>query len=44
MKRTLQFLNELEHSGMLERYAIGGATGPTFYRHGLEGKWKPWTP
>ncbi len=31
MKRTLQVLNELEHRGVIERYAIGGAMGATFY-------------
>ena len=31
MKRTLQVLNELEHGGVIERYAIGGAMGATFY-------------
>jgi hypothetical protein len=31
MKRTLQVLNELEHDGVVERYAIGGAMGATFY-------------
>jgi hypothetical protein len=31
MKRTLQVLNELERSGVLERYAIGGAMGATFH-------------
>jgi len=31
MKRTLQVLNELERSGVIERYAIGGAMGATFY-------------
>lgn len=31
MKRTLQVLNELEHDGVIERYAIGGAMGATFY-------------
>ncbi len=31
MKRTLQVLNELEVSGLFERYAIGGAVGATFY-------------
>jgi hypothetical protein len=31
MKRTLQILNELERGGVLERYAIGGAMGATFY-------------
>ncbi len=31
MKRTLQVLNELEHAGVIERYAIGGAMGATFY-------------
>jgi hypothetical protein len=31
MKRTLQVLNELERGGVLERYAIGGAMGATFY-------------
>ena len=31
MKRTLQILNELERGGVLDRYAIGGAMGATFY-------------
>ena len=31
MKRTLQVLNELERDGIVERYAIGGAMGATFY-------------
>jgi hypothetical protein len=31
MKRTLQVLNELESNGVIERYAIGGAMGATFY-------------
>jgi hypothetical protein len=31
MKRTLQVLNELEREGVLDRYAIGGAMGATFY-------------
>ena len=31
MKRTLQVLNELELGGVLDRYAIGGAMGATFY-------------
>ena len=31
MKRTLQILNELERGGVIERYAIGGAMGATFY-------------
>ena len=31
MKRTLQILNELERDGVLNRYAIGGAMGATFY-------------
>lgn len=31
MKRTLQALNELEREGVIERYAIGGAMGATFY-------------
>ena len=31
MKRTLQVLNELERGGVIERYAIGGAMGATFY-------------
>jgi hypothetical protein len=31
MKLTLQVLNELERSGVMERYAIGGAIGATFY-------------
>jgi hypothetical protein len=31
MERTLQILNELERDGVLNRYAIGGAMGATFY-------------
>src|SRR5688500_3412987 len=31
MKRTLQVLNELERGGVIDRYAIGGAMGATFY-------------
>jgi hypothetical protein len=31
MERTLQILNELERHGVLNRYAIGGAMGATFY-------------
>ena len=31
MKRTLQVLNELEHDGVVERYAIGRAMAATFY-------------
>src|SRR5688572_31839845 len=31
MKFTLEILNELERSGTLSRYAIGGAMGATFY-------------
>jgi len=31
MKRTLEVLNELERGGVLDRYAIGGAMGATFY-------------
>jgi hypothetical protein len=31
MKSTLEVLNELERSGTLSRYAIGGAMGATFY-------------
>jgi len=31
MKTTLQVLNELEGGGGIERYAIGGAMGATFY-------------
>ncbi len=31
MKRTLLVLNELERGGVIERYAIGGAMGATFY-------------
>jgi hypothetical protein len=31
MKRTLQVLNELERDGVIDRYAIGGAMGATFY-------------
>lgn len=31
MERTLKVLNELEHAGVISRYAIGGAMGATFY-------------
>jgi hypothetical protein len=31
MERTLKILNELELDGVLNRYAIGGAMGATFY-------------
>lgn len=31
MEKTLQVLNSLETEGILERYAIGGAMGATFY-------------
>jgi hypothetical protein len=31
MRRTLQILNELEQSGVMSRYAIGGAMAATFY-------------
>jgi len=31
MERTLQVLNGLERDGVLDRYAIGGAMGATFY-------------
>jgi hypothetical protein len=31
MKSTLQVMNELERDGVIERYAIGGAMGATFY-------------
>jgi len=31
MQGTLQILNELERTGVLGRYAIGGAMGATFY-------------
>lgn len=31
MGRTLQILNELERDGVLNRYAIGGPMGATFY-------------
>jgi len=31
MKRTIHILNELEHTGVLNRYAIGGAMGALFY-------------
>src|SRR6266481_1979625 len=31
MQGTLQVLNELEHAGVLGRYAIGRAMGATFY-------------
>jgi hypothetical protein len=30
MERTLKILNELEHVGVISRYAIGGAMGATF--------------
>ena len=35
MKRTLQVLNKLERDGEVERYAIGGAMGATFYAEPL---------
>jgi hypothetical protein len=35
MERTLQILNELEREGVLNRYAIGGAMGATFYTEPL---------
>lgn len=35
MERTLKVLNELEHAGVLSRYAIGGAMGATFYAEPL---------
>lgn len=31
MERTLRVLNNLEHSGILGRFAIGGAVGAMFY-------------
>lgn len=31
MEATLQVLNELEHEGVITRYAIGGAVGAIFY-------------
>jgi hypothetical protein len=31
MKETLRVLNELEQSGVIGRYAIGGAVGAIFY-------------
>lgn len=31
MEKTLQVLNTLEHDGVIEKYAIGGAMGATFY-------------
>ena len=31
MEKTLKILNALERDGVLERYAIGGAMGATFY-------------
>lgn len=31
MEKTIQTLNELESSGLIERYAIGGAMGAMFY-------------
>lgn len=31
MKATLETLNDLEHDGVMSRYAIGGAMGATFY-------------
>ena len=31
LKRTLEILNELERSGVISAYAIGGAMGATFY-------------
>lgn len=31
MKIALQALNDLERAGLIRRYAIGGAMGPTFY-------------
>ena len=31
MEKTLQVLNALEHDGVVNRYAIGGAMGATFY-------------
>ena len=31
MKRVLEILNELERTGVMSRYAIGGAMGATFY-------------
>jgi len=31
MEKTLQVLKSLESAGVLNRYAIGGAMGATFY-------------
>lgn len=31
MEKTLQVLNDLERTGVVRRYAIGGAMGATFY-------------
>ena len=31
MKKTLQFINRMMKDGVIERYAIGGAVGATFY-------------
>jgi len=31
METTLQVLNDLERTGVVRRYAIGGAMGATFY-------------
>ena len=31
MKKTLQFINRMVKDGVIERYAIGGAVGATFY-------------
>jgi hypothetical protein len=31
MEKTLKVLNTLEHDGVIEKYAIGGAMGATFY-------------
>jgi hypothetical protein len=31
MEKTLRILNDLERGGVLQRYAIGGAMGATFY-------------
>ena len=35
MERALQVLNDLEREGVLNRYAIGGAMGATFYAEPL---------
>lgn len=31
MRRTLEMLNQMEHGGVFQRYAIGGAIGALFY-------------